>query len=187
MAPAAMGRLVLVYGTVRVSRLPQQVTDKGETAQREESIGKATVYEVHGPDGVQLTIHDTRWLNGNRDVRVAKRNNSPERFDVLVGRLRLGVKPAGEMKCQVMLRVADPTELRPTRKQVSLTALHHMSGVDPRKHLLGLGATAVGTASELGLSKNGKQMNQLMVMFPTRAELVPLASFMLTTILPRVG
>ena len=175
---------VLEYGSVRVLRETRIESVTGETAQRLPSLGKATVYEVHGPSGLHLTLHDTRWLNGDRDVRVVRRNSSPERYDTIVGRLRMGVSELENGDLMVWLRVADPDEIRPTRKQVSLVALHDMTRIDPNAHLMMLGATAVGTANELGITGKTRR-NQLAARFPPAAELVPVAAFMLTTILPR--
>ena len=174
---------VLDYGSVQVFRSDKTAVVHDETAQREISTGKATVFEVHGPNGLHLTVHDTRWLNGDRDVRVARRNASPERFDVLVGRLRMGVQATDDGDLSMMLRVADPADARPTRKQVSFAALHEMAGVDPAEHLTRFGATALGTGRDLGRARTRTQ-NQLMVRFPPSAELVPVAAFMLTTVLP---
>lgn len=177
---------VLEYGPVSVLRETTIETVTGETAQRQPSIGKATVYEVYGPGGLHLTLHDTRWLNGDRDVRVVRRNRSPERYDTIVGRLRMGVSGLANGDLIVWLRVADPDEIRPTRKQVSLVALQDMTNIDPKMHLVKLGATRVGTASELGISQRAGR-NQLGARFPPTAELVPVAAFMLTTILPRMS
>lgn len=47
-------------------------------------------------DGTDLLLHDTRWNNGHRDVRVAERNETPPPYDTVVGRLRISVDPIEE-------------------------------------------------------------------------------------------
>lgn len=183
MRPTSTQAPALDYGALRIFRQDGEEIVHDETARREVSTGKATVYDAHGSNGLLLTLHDSRWLNGDRDVRVVRRNSSPERFDVLVSRLRMGVQTADDGDCLVWLRVADPADPRPTRKQVSLAALQAMTDVDPVEHLMAVGATAIGTGSELGLPGKPTR-NQLAVRFPQTAEIVPLAAFTLTTILP---
>ncbi len=80
---------------------------EAETAGGVQETGVALAFSLLGTDGAHLAIHDTRWSNGERDVRVVQRHGTPELYDSVVGRLRLTVSPAG-MELAVDLRQARP-------------------------------------------------------------------------------
>jgi hypothetical protein len=158
-----------------------------EHAGREKSLGEATIYDVVGPEGLHLTLHDTTFMDGARDVSIQERNTSPERYDTIVGRLRMGVAalPEAEGSLMMTMRTVDAGERRSTRKKTSLEALGVSCGLDVEDHLANCGATAVGTR-EAVLGAAGRQRNQLVVAFPVEAGLVPTAVYMVTTVLPMV-
>jgi hypothetical protein len=86
----------LDLGDYRLLATGTEVPVSGETAKRQLSRGTAAEYRLVGSDGIKLTLHDSRWTNGDRDVRAVTRNTTPETYDGIINRLRLGVDRAGE-------------------------------------------------------------------------------------------
>ena len=93
-------------GAFELSDVLGRTTVEGQSTGRVDGHGSAIEYSLTGPGGLHLTLRDVRWASGERDVGATERHTSPETFDTLVGRLRLGVLSAGGGVAYVELRQA---------------------------------------------------------------------------------
>jgi hypothetical protein len=91
MLTALTGMADLKIGKFKIWSSDRLVTLEAETPSGLQSAGVGTLYEISGPDGLWLTVRDTRWVSGERDIVACERHRSAERFDTLVERLRLAV------------------------------------------------------------------------------------------------
>ena len=94
-------------GVYQLLRTDPPTPYEGETVAGVQDTGMALPFSLIAPDSVHLTIHDIRWSNGERDVRVIRRHGTPELYDSVVGRLRLAVNPEG-LELAIDLRQARP-------------------------------------------------------------------------------
>lgn len=156
---------------------------EGETVDGYPSTGRAHLYEITDGSDCRLTVRDTLWANGERDIVASERHHSPQRFDTLVERLRLPVMSLG-------------TELYVELRQVRLKAngrgnlfapdeseLDAGAGFAVARELKRHGATRVATRAEL-LADEGRTRHRVGVQFPRQASLVPLAAYICTRVAP---
>src|SRR6478752_7028667 len=138
----------MVIGSLTLRPLERRVGVQGETASDRTSVGQGTLYEVTGEDGLRLTVRDTTWATGERDIVACERHESPERFDTLIERLRLAVLNYGGQ--YVELRQA---RLRPNGRaglfNADLVDLDRAAGVSVAATLLTHGASQVASRQEL--------------------------------------
>lgn len=170
-------------GIYRLLRTGGPTRDEGETTRGMPDTGMALEFSVIGANDIHLTLHDTRWSNGERDVRVVRRHGTPELYDEIVGRLRLEVRPSG-LELVVDLRQARPGRRgdRPQLHNASLIQLDTGAGTSVTDALRRLGGR-VGTKAEL-LERIGKTRENLCCVFDPGAELLPAAVFVLTRVAP---
>jgi hypothetical protein len=174
---------MIQLGAFTVRRLDGSVRVAAETASSVASIGRGTLFEVAGlDDSMLLTVRDTRWSNGERDIVACSRNESPERYDTLVARMRLVVLESRGLYAD--LRQA---RVRPNRHAnlfvTDIEELNRGSGVDVSATLANHGASEVGTREAL-LDDPGPARGRICVRFPEDAILVPLIAYVLTRIAP---
>ncbi len=149
--------------------------------------GRARTYRVLGLTSldVELVIFDVIWPDASRMVvaPVREAGNHP-RFDGLVGRHRLGIRGAGPHS-YMMLGQARLTEGARTAFFWPMPEdLEAGAGVPFKETLLGFGASAVGTRSEV-LADSGRHRNRSVVMFdPAKAPHLPTVAFVLTRVAP---
>jgi hypothetical protein len=173
---------VLRVGPYVVTRVGHSEVE-GETPDGEASIGQGRLFVVTDGAESRLTVRDTRWANGERDLVAAERHDSPQRFDTLVERLRLPVLSRGgdlyvELR-QVRLKANGRGNLFAPDEE----ALDHGAGVLVARELERHGATSVGTREQL-LSDEGRSRNRLGALFPPDADLVPLVAYICTRVAP---
>jgi hypothetical protein len=174
--PVSLGKLTITpTGTTRPLA--------GRTCAGVEADGICTLYEVRGPDYLHLSIGDITWENDERDIRVLRRNDSPERFDGLCNRLRLTVGTHGN-GCLIELRQA---RLKPGGRPGLYNADEHQlkrgAGIDVTHALERSGAQRIGTRGDI-ISDTSPRRNSLCALFPTDATAVPLHAFVLTRVAP---
>jgi len=154
----------------------------GETATGVATTGRSALYRVTGPEHLELTVRDTTWSTGERDLAVLRRHGSPERFDTLVERLRLTVLDRGgpyiELR-HVQLR----SNGRGGLFDANAETLAASAGIDVVDALRSLGATAVGTREDL-LGDEGRTRRRWGALFPVDNTNVPIAAFVLTRVAP---
>jgi hypothetical protein len=170
-----------MVGAFTLRRLEDGVAAKGETASGQTSVGAVVLYELTGSDNLHLTVRDTRWANGERDVVACERHESPERFDTLIDRLRLAVLDHGGL--YVELRQA---RLRPNGHAGLYNASAadlEVAGVEVRKTLLAHGAVEVATREDL-LGDTGPARFRMGARFSDQDSLVPLVAYVLTRVCP---
>ncbi len=148
------------------------------------------LYELEGPDGILLAIVDEKFDNGDRYIRVKDAYGSAPRFEELTGRLRLSVmeKKDSEDALRVDLsqaRIADPV-LNEDRGGMYLATAEQLdagAGADVAQALMSLGATSVGTREAL-LGDTSPRQGRLCAIFPSDAEHVPVAAYVMIRVAP---
>lgn len=174
--------MVMKIGKFLLNDPSSLATINGETPAGAECSGSARLYELRGPDGVHLTLRDALWINGERDITTYERHQSPERFDTLVGRLRLSVL-SHEPGSYVELQQARRRGSRAQTFRVDLDELDSAAGVDCTSLLIAAGATAVGSREDL-LRDDGRRRGYLAATFADASTLVPVVAYVLTRVAP---
>jgi hypothetical protein len=109
---------------------------------------------------------------------------SPQQWDDIVRRLRIGIRKLDDGRLTMDLRVAHrPEGERASRKTLSLADFDNLTGVDSKKTLSAAGATGVGARQDL-YGESNRMKNCLAVTFQPNDLLTPAAGFLLTTICP---
>ena len=108
----AAGALVEL-GPLAVRGLNGTVHVEGETTSGAEGIGRAVLYEITGAaDRLRLTVRDTRWQTGERDVVACERYDSPRgstRSSVACGsRSRITASPTSSCARRGCARMVAP-------------------------------------------------------------------------------
>jgi hypothetical protein len=170
-------------GAFTITPLGETVDIEGDTTDGVASTGRGTLYEVTGDDRLRLTVRDTRWDNGERDVVATLRHDSPQRFDTLIERLRLPVAERGDSLYAELRHVRLKENGRGNLHAPGEAELDAGAGVSVAHALMQHGATAVGTRGEL-LGDEGRMRSRMGVRFPRDAELVPLVAFVCTRVAP---
>jgi hypothetical protein len=156
---------------------------EGSTVAGVASTGHGALYSVTDRHELHLTVRDTTWANGERDVVACERHDSPQRFDTLIERLRLGISPRdGDL--YVELR---HVRLKPNGRgnlfAPDEAMLDDGAGLSVRGELERFGATRVGSREEL-LGDTGRSRSRLGATFGRDAVLVPLVAYVLTRVAP---
>lgn len=175
---------LLVLGSFRLTVTGTTLSaGPGQSAKKVDGLyGTAVEYQVTGDDRTDLVIQDTRWENGQRDVRVAERNDTPPPYDTVVGRLRISVDPIED---DVFMELRQAQIKRNGRAQVAAASLEQLAagaGVSVSQALRDLGAQ-VGT-KEVLLGRKDQTRHRICCRFPPTAEMVPAAALVLTRIAP---
>lgn len=155
----------------------------GPTLTGAETSGRATLYDVTGPHGLHLRIADTSWSNGERDVRVEERYDSPQTFDQLVGRVRLGVYRAAELLWVELRQARMKVPNRCTLHHATAAELDAGAGVVVRAALLECGATEVGMREDV-FGDSSRKRRFMCATFQEKATTVPVVAFVLTRVAP---
>ncbi|RKQ90908.1 hypothetical protein C8N24_0723 [Solirubrobacter pauli] len=174
---------MIEVGAFSITPLQRLVDIDGETPDGQASSGRGRLYDVSDGGESRLTVRDTSWANGERDVVATERHDSPQRFDTLVARLRLAVLPHGsafylELR-QARLKANGRANLFVPDEQ----ALDAGAGIAVLRELEQHGATRVGTRETL-LDDTDRTRTRLGAVFPREAELVPLVAYVCTRVAP---
>lgn len=180
-------KTVTQVGVVRIWRHGRSITSGGESCSGARQHGDNTLYLATGPDELEITIADTRWENGERDVR-ALETSGPPQIDHLKMRLRLQVqKLDGDLK---KLKI----DLRQARVRLDTDNLwSNLYKADEEGHARGAGIDVLGLLNEYGASVGCRGMllgdssttrNRLCAVFPRGAEQIPTIAFVATRVLP---
>lgn len=174
----------IVLGPYRLSATGTTLSiGPGQSAKKVDGLyGTAIEYLVIGDDGTDLLVHDTRWNNGHRDVRVAERNETPPPYDTVVGRLRIGVDPIEEDLFMELRQAQTKPNGRAQVVAASVEELDEGAGTSVSRALRALGAQ-VGT-KEVLLGRKDQTRRRMCCRFPSTAELVPATALVLTRIAP---
>jgi hypothetical protein len=143
-------------------------------------------WTVYGDGGLCLGIQ-VAMINEGTAVDVGQvvctsRNKSPQVWDDVVQRLRIGIRDAGEGMWTMELRSAvRPGGGRATRNVWSLSEFREKTGLSLEAALKSYGAEAVGTRAEV-LDDTGKNRNFPCALFSAGDSLVPAAAWVLVTL-----
>lgn len=173
----------IALGPYRLSSKGTIRSVKGQSAKKVDDLyGTALEYRVTGDDGTDLLLHDTRWNNDHRDVRVVERNETPPPYDTVVGRLRISVDPIEEDLFMELRQARIKHDGRAQVVAASLEELDEGAGTSVSRALRDLGAQ-VGT-KEVLLGRKDQTRNRMCCRFPPTAVLVPAAGLVLARVAP---
>jgi hypothetical protein len=144
--------------------------------------GRGRLYEVTGVE-LRLTVRDTSWANGERDIVTSERHDSPQRFDTLVERLRLPVSRRGEHLYAEPRQVRLKPNGRGNLFAASEDELDDGAGVSVAHQLARHGADRTGTREEL-LNDDSRARARLGIRFGDHADLVPVIAYVCTRVAP---
>ena len=172
----------ICVGPFAIRDLHRRVDIDGQTVSGASGAGRGRLFEVTDDDQLRLTIRDTTWDNGERDVVACERHGSPQRFDTLVERLRLQVVEGPEH--YVELR---QVRLKPNGRgnlfAPDEAGLDAGAGLAVADELMCHGASIVGTRAEL-VGDDGRHRTRHGVRFPRNAETLPVVAYVLTRVAP---
>jgi hypothetical protein len=174
---------MLRVGEFTITPLDGTLGVEGQTAGGTPSAGRARHYDVRDGNGLHLTLRDTRWANGERDVVACRRHDSPQRFDTLVERLRLAVTERDENLYAELRQVRLKPNGRGNLFAADEADLDHGAAVRVARELERHGALEVGTREEL-VGDDGRTRGRMGVRFPSDAELVPVVAYVCTRVGP---
>lgn len=145
-------------------------------------------WNVYGHAGlhfsIQVAMIDEGTANEVGQVVCTSRNQSPQIWDDVVQRLRIGIRDAGEGQWIMDLRsVERPGGARAGRKVWSLAEYQSKAGINLQQTLKQLGAIAVDTRQAL-IDDKSRNRNIPAVLFQAGDAQVPAAAWALTTLVP---
>ncbi|MBS1632385.1 MAG: hypothetical protein JST10_07415 [Bacteroidetes bacterium] len=156
----------------------------GETSSGKDSKGEAQVFEVaHLQNLFKATIRYNNWLNGERDIVCLDGSNDP-RLNTVIGRMRLSVYDFDEGSDWISLKTAVLKNQQPphaTLHQCSYDYYRDFLRIDLEKEIGYFGRFQLGTKEEL-LNEDGRNRNDLCVLFEKNNTLLPVAAFTLSRI-----
>lgn len=164
----------------------KDVTTVGETCSGTREEGQSHLFTVRGWDNLRLTLRDTRWENGERDVTAVGGTGPPQVAAALIRHLRQPVITVDATTSLVDLnqaRVALNTEPFAATLFQADQAQHDLAtGLDTAE-LLGVCRATCGPRSSL-LGDRSPRQSEWCAVFPTEVEIVPVLSFVLTRVIP---
>jgi hypothetical protein len=158
-----------------------------QTFEGKSAAASSIPWLVRGP-GAELTVQislfdDPEEGQESGMIICVSRNASPQKWDELVGRLRIGLRSTPDNTLQMDLRTAVAKDGdRPTRNVVPLKNLSHAVGVDAPTSLKLAGATAIGTREQVA-GDTSRNRNWPCVQFPRDNLLPAVVGWVLTTAL----
>lgn len=149
-------------------------------------------WRVTGPGGLELKVHiclidDPEEGDEIGQVICNSRQGSPQAWDEVVRRLRIGIRQVDENRLCMDLRVATPRpDNRATRNVKPLDEMQEATGIDVAAELTRLGACAIGTRKDL-TGETNRTRNWPCVVFESDDILTPVAGWAAVTVLPLLG
>jgi hypothetical protein len=155
---------------------------------KQELDASLIAWKVHHPDGLefdlQVSMIDEGTAKEAGQVQCTNRNHSPQQWDDVVNRLRIGFQTLEDGEWMMELRSAiRPGGSRATRNVLSLAEYEKKTGIRMETILKQHGATAVGTRAEIS-NDQGRNRNYPATTFLSGDSLVPAAAWILTTLVP---
>ena len=155
---------------------------------KQELDASLIAWKVHHPDGLefdlQISMIDEGTAKEVGQVQCTNRNQSPQQWDDVVNRLRIGFQILEDDEWMMELRSAiRPGGSRATRNVLSLADYEKKTGIRMEAILKQHGATALGTRAEIS-NDQGRHRNYPAATFLPGDSLVPAAAWVLTTLVP---
>ena len=165
----SLGAYLLRVGT-------EETELRGETIGRRVQDGSAYLSDLVGPS-IGLTVADIQWRNGERELRGWSRHESPELYEQVINRLRIGVYPSEKFEHMSVMDVRLPGASsreggRATAHRATLEELNALLGFDFAEALDGFGEVIVDSRESL-LKDTSNRRRELCVVFPSNNLAVP--------------
>jgi hypothetical protein len=166
---------------VAVVESPEILPVNGTTISGAQSSGTATVSQLEF-EKTRITLHHTKWENGEQDIQAVDRHDSPPNTDSLIRRLRIGIYPSPlhEHLNFMELRVAAPGENgRATVKKLSQSDLERLLG-HPLDHYFPRSKRIIlGTRAEL-FRDDSRRRTELCLAYPNTDNQIPVLVWTVT-------
>jgi hypothetical protein len=160
---------------------PETLSVNGTTISGAQCSGIATVSQLEFGN-THITLHHTRWKNGEQDIQAVDHHNSPPSTDSLIRRLRIGIyrSPLHEHLNFIELRVAVPgMGNRATVKKLSRSDLERLLG-HPLDHYFPRSKRIIlGTRAEL-FRDDSRRQAELCVAYPDTDNQIPVLVWTVT-------
>jgi hypothetical protein len=153
----------------------------GKTVTGEQSTGTSMASQIALGKNL-ITVHYTKWANGEQDVQAVDRHDSPSTTDSLIRRLRIGIyqSPLHENLNFMELRVAVAgQDGRATIKRLSRSHLEQLLGQSLDHYFPRSKRIVLGTRAELFRDESGRR-NELCVAYPNTDNQVPVLVWTVT-------
>jgi hypothetical protein len=148
----------------------------------------AIPWTARGPGGLAFVLHVVLIDEGAHSefgqVFCASRLNSPQQYDDIVQRLRVGIRrlPDGELTMDLRMAVRPHGE-RAAKRMVPLPELEAAAGIPVATTLRTIGATAVDARAAV-FGDTSRARNWPCITFAANDLLTPAAAYVATTLLP---
>lgn len=184
-APTGTGDVPTASGFV-IELEPEQPVRVRETLSGERDVeASALPASIRCPGGAVLRLRYVGAENGERWVDCTAAENAVPELERLVHGLRLGVR---ELDDELTIELGQARLDDDGWSNVKMATSHELdagAGVDVRKELMSVGATAFGTRAEMeGVTHNRR--NYLCVTFPPEKPEVAILAYVLTRVAPIV-
>ena len=159
------------------------------TAFNKELIDASLIgWKVHHPSGLEFDLQVAMIDEGSAkevaQVQCTNRHQSPQIWDDIVNRLRIGIQPIADGEWMMELKCAvRPNGGRATRNVWTLADYQQKTGLRLESILTSLGATAVGTRAEI-TDDTGRNRNYPAATFLPGDSVIPVVAWVLTTLVP---
>lgn len=178
----------LLIGRLRLHGPGEEQPGKLSGFDGKEADATLIPWAVYGDGGlhfsIQVAMIDEGTANEVGQVVCTSRNQSPQVWDDVVQRLRIGIRDAGEGQWIMDLRsVERPKGSRAGRKVWTLQEYQSRAGINLQQTLTSLGAIAVDTRATL-LNDKGKNRNFAAMLFEPGDSRLPAVAWALTTLAP---
>jgi hypothetical protein len=137
----------------------------------------------------KLTLTETTWDNGERDIQATDRHDSPAIVDSLIRRLRIGIydSPLQDQLSYMELRLARPgTNGRATITKTSPAEIENVLGKPLDELLPRSMGIIVGTRAEL-FRDDSRRRNELCAVFPKSDAQTPVRIWVVTRLLSYIA
>ncbi|WP_285730385.1 hypothetical protein [Nocardiopsis sp. ATB16-24] len=165
---------------------------EGQTSQKKLSAGSAHDWTLGIEGHASLTIRDTHWENGERDLRPMMPEpgsaDIPLALALLHGKRRAGIYKVShrqELSWMTVDTVRPGKDEWPSRTSPSLEGLHEICGKERVEAAIAQGIVSLGTKAELlGAEDNDRTKNGLRALFDPNRHVAPVALYAVTRVVP---
>ena len=178
---------MIEVGVVKIWPAGRSTTTSRKPCSGARQRGDNTLYLATGPDELEISIADTRWQNGEREIRAVDASGPPQ-IDNLPKRLQLQIQKTGGNPNNLMI------DLKQARVRLDTDKLwSNLYQADETEHAWGAGIDVLGLLNDYGadvgsraalLDDKGPIRNRLCAVFPRSAEQIPMVAFVATRALP---
>lgn len=175
--------------SMQLTTLIEQKKTDGETCSKEVSTGLRTAWRLSIAGRPTLSIHDTRWTNGERDVvlaRPAELPPMPKELSNLLARRRSGIEAHdGGPRLRMAVYLVGPDDKGwPRKRHCGLDELRDACGLELVDECFRLGVIRIDTREALLRDDNPAHKNRLCAVLEPTQDCAPIALYVVTHVVP---